>query len=162
MALGFSLFIFWCVLSGKGDAFHLALGAASAAATAWAARRLWRLNPEMTPLPLRAWPRWPGYLAWLALQVVISSAQVAWIVLQPRLPISPRLVRFRRRLPHPMAYLTLSSSITLTPGTVVVDFEGGEYTVHALTEEGARGLFDGGSEGEMPRRVAALFGAEDA
>lgn len=162
MVLGFSLFLFWCVLSGKGDAFHLALGAACAAAGAWASRRLWRLDPLMTPLPLRAWPRWPGYLLWLAWQVVVSSAQVAWIVLQPRPPISPRLVRFRRRLPHPMAYLTLSSSITLTPGTVVVDFEDGEYTVHALTAEGARGLFDGGREGEMPRRVSALFGGEDA
>lgn len=157
MVLGISLFLFWCVLSGKGDAFHLALGAASAAGAGWAARRLWSLAPFMRPLPPRAWPRWPGYLAWLALQIVVSSAQVAWIVLQPRLPISPRLVRFRRRLPHPLAYLTLSNSITLTPGTVVVDFEDGEFTVHALTEEGARGLFDGGLEGEMPRRVAALF-----
>lgn len=157
MVLGFSLFIFWCVLSGKGDPFHLSLGAACAAATAWASRRLWRLSPEMTPFPASSWLRWPGYLAWLAAQVVVSSAQVAWIVLHPRLPISPRLVRFRRRLPHPMAYLTLSNSITLTPGTVVVDYEDGEFTVHALTEDGARGLFDADHEGEMPRRVAALF-----
>lgn len=162
MALALALFAFWCVLSGKGDAFHLLLGAASAGGIALAARGLHGLRPALTRVPARAWLRWPGYLAWLAVQVVVSSSQVAWLALHPRMPISPRLVRFRRRLPHPLAHLTLSNSITLTPGTVVVDYEDGEYQVHALTEDGARGLFDADREGEMPRRVAALFEPEEA
>jgi multicomponent Na+:H+ antiporter subunit E len=57
-------------------------------------------------------------------------------------------------LPHNLARMTLANSITLTPGTVTLDVDDDEYLVHALTVAMAEGL----SEGELPRRVGAVFG----
>jgi multicomponent Na+:H+ antiporter subunit E len=60
-------------------------------------------------------------------------------------------------LPHPLARLTLATSITLTPGTVTVDVEDDEFLVHALTKQGADALTPPEGEGDMQRRVAALY-----
>ncbi len=150
-----ALFIFWVILSGKIDAFHLSLGLLSSLSVAWVSRRLRRLDPPLVSPP--AWLRWPGYLLWLFKEVVVSSVQVAMIVLSPKMPINPRVVRLRRYLPNDLAKLTLANSITLTPGTVTVDLEGKDFIVHALTEEGALTLVPRTGEGEMARRVKALF-----
>ena len=49
-----------------------------------------------------------------------------------------------------------ANSITLTPGTVTIDVQGSELTVHALTHQAARGL----TTGEMDRRVSSVEGKE--
>ena len=160
---GILLFAFWVLLSGKLDAFHLGMGAASAAAIAWATRPLFVLPPVIGPGA--GAPFAPGlvvrfllFLPWLLWQIVIASLQVAWVVLHPRMPIGPRLVKVRSPLPHTLARLTLANSITLTPGTVTLDVEGDEFLVHALTESSARSLGSEEMEGDMRRRIRAVFG----
>jgi multicomponent Na+:H+ antiporter subunit E len=51
---------------------------------------------------------------------------------------------------------TYANSITLTPGTITVEVNGNELTVHALVGEGALDLEGGG----MDRRVSQFEGAE--
>jgi multicomponent Na+:H+ antiporter subunit E len=151
------LFAFWIVLSGRLDALHLGMGVLSAGFVAWATQPLLALPPVLGgagPAPVVSL-RFPLYLAWLAGQIVVASLQVAYVVLHPRLPVRPRVVRLATPLPHNLARLTLANSITLTPGTVTLDVEGDEYVVHALTAASARSV---SAEGEMPRRVRALFG----
>lgn len=148
------LFGFWLVLSGKFDSLHLALGLACAYAAARFQRGLAQEDPPLAPgLGLALLVRLPGYALWLLKEVVVSAFQVARIVLDPKLPIDPRLIRFERRLPHPAAALLLGNSITLTPGTVTLDVAGDDYVVHALVP--SPGMEDGG--GEMGRRAADLF-----
>ncbi len=151
------LFAFWIVLSGKFDLFHLSLGLLSAVGVAFATRNLGRLPPILAGRHSGTWLRWPFYLPWLAWQVVLSAVQVTAVVLHPRLPISPRLFKFRCRLPNTVAHLTLANSITLTPGTVTIDLDGDCYTIHALTEEAAESLVPKQGEGEMQSRVQHLF-----
>lgn len=160
LPLASALFLFWIVLSGKFDSFHLFLGVLSAAGVTAAVSRVMTFPPAIVPFFGNiAWTRGPFYLAWLAGQIVQSSLQVAYLVLHPRMPISPCLARFKRGLPHPLAHMTLANSITLTPGTVTLDLEDDEYVIHALTESAARALVPENREGEIPRKVAALFGA---
>jgi multicomponent Na+:H+ antiporter subunit E len=152
------LFTFWVVLSGKLDALHLAMGVLSAGFVAWATRPLLALPPLLGgagPAPVLS-SRFLVYVAWLAGQILVASVQVAYVVLHPRLPIAPRVVRLAVPLPHNLARLTLANSITLTPGTVTLDVEGNEYVVHALTGASARSVSAGGG---IPRRVRSLFGA---
>jgi len=79
-------------------------------------------------------------------------------VLTPGLPISPRLVRFRCGLDHTVAHLTLANSITLTPGTVTLDCDAaGDYVIHAISKEAGDALTPAKGEGQMQRRVRALF-----
>jgi multicomponent Na+:H+ antiporter subunit E len=164
-----ALFTFWVVLSGHLDALHLGMGAAAVGLATFATRSLLLLPPDIGPGASRL----PGpalvvrlavYLGWLFGQVVVASVHVAWVVLHPRMPIAPRVVRISARLPHPLARLTLAQSITLTPGTVAMDVEGDEMVIHALTPATARSIEPGpdGTEADMPRRVRRVFEAQTA
>jgi multicomponent Na+:H+ antiporter subunit E len=104
------------------------------------------------------WGRVLKYGAWLAWEVVVSAVQVASVVLHPKMPIAPRLLRFQASLPHTLARLTLANSITLTPGTVTLEVDADEFVVHALTPASAAGL----DAGRMQARVAGLFEPEAA
>ena len=159
LPLALTLFGLWLVLSGKFDAFHVSMGAVSALCVALGTRRLLLLPPDIGapgtyPTEGLSW-RFLGYLPWLIWQIIVSSLHVAYVVLHPRMPIQPRLLRFGTSFPHVLAQLTLATSITLTPGTVTLDVENDEFLVHALTDTSAQGLEPNG--GAMHRRVAALF-----
>ncbi|MDP7337957.1 MAG: Na+/H+ antiporter subunit E, partial [Vicinamibacterales bacterium] len=161
LPFGFLLFGLWLVLSPKRDLFHLGLGALTAGAIALLSERLVGQPPPIAEpngrtLLRMPWHRFVGYLPWLVWQVVIASLQVAYVVLHPRLPVDPRLLRVRVRYPHTLARLTLANSITLTPGTVTLDVDDDEYLVHALTETSGQAL----EQGTMPDRVSALFGVK--
>jgi multicomponent Na+:H+ antiporter subunit E len=160
--LTLALVALWVVLSGKFDAFHLSIGVASAFCISLGTYRLLLLPPAIGPesvYPLTAlpWLRLLFYLPWLGWQIVVASFHVAYVVLHPKMPIRPRLVRFRTSFPHTLARLTLANSITLTPGTVTLDVQDNEFLVHALTEASARDLDPLEGEGAMQQRVAALY-----
>ncbi len=156
------LFAFWVVLSGKFDAFHLGIGAASACCIAWGTHRLLYLPPTIGPHgvhPVAAipWIRLLLYIPWLLWQIILSSVQVAVLVIHPKMPIQPHLIRFRKTLPHALAQFTLATSITMTPGTITLDVHNDEFVVHALTERSAKALTPPDGKGSMPSHVAALY-----
>jgi multicomponent Na+:H+ antiporter subunit E len=159
-----ALFVLWIVLSGKLDAFHLLLGAGSALGISLGTRRLLLLPPALGSEAVSPWAAFPwlrliAYLPWLLGQIVVSSLQVAYVVLHPKMPIQPRCIRFQTPLPHTLARLTLANSITLTPGTITLDVQDDTFVVHALTEAAARSLDPPAGNGALQRRVAALYRA---
>jgi len=94
------------------------------------------------------------YWGWLAREVLRSGLDVTRIVLSPKLPISPTVAEFDSRCSLDLDKAILGNSITLTPGTLTIQIEGGHFVVHALTESGARDILSG----DMDRRVAELRG----
>lgn len=146
------LFVFWLLLSGYFEPFLITAGAGAAIGVVLLARRMDVIDHEGHPVHLgwRALHYWP----WLAKEIVKSAWDVARIVVTPRLPISPRLVRARTSQKTPVGVVTYANSITLTPGTISVEVGSGEILVHALTRESAQGLL----EGEMDRRVTRFEG----
>ena len=142
------LFAFWLLLSGFFTAFLLLAGVGTALAVVLFARRMDVVDHEGHPVHLA--PRalliyWP----WLFKEIVKSAWTVAGIIVNPRLPVSPTLVRVRATQKTDVGRTTFANSITLTPGTISVDVGRDEILVHALTREGAREL----AAGEMDRRV---------
>ncbi len=146
----------WLGLSGMYDPFHLALGALSVACVLWLNGRLRRAprvaeaargDAEIHVL------RFAAYCGWLVGQILASALHVAAVVIHPRMPVSPRVIRFRSDQPNDVARMLLANSITLTPGTLTLEVDGDEFVVHALTEATARGLLDG----TMQAKVARLF-----
>jgi multicomponent Na+:H+ antiporter subunit E len=104
-------------------------------------------------------PKFLAYLPWLFLQIIVANLQVAWVVLHPKLPISPKLVNFKTGLKRPIAKLALANSITLTPGTVTVDVNGEDFEVHALMKSSLSALEEkDGAVGEMVDRIQSVFG----
>lgn len=153
------LFLFWLVLSGNFTPKHLLYGIITSVISAWICMPL-LMVPEDEKRERRyflfdlSYGKLILYYIWLIKELIKANIDVAKAELSPNLNISPRIVRFRYFAKNPIAKALLANSITLTPGTVTlfVSHEG-VYEVHALTENLAKGL----EEGEMQRRVAALF-----
>jgi multicomponent Na+:H+ antiporter subunit E len=150
---GGSLLLFWAVLSGKFDAFHLSVGLLSVLFVLWMDFRLAPLGDADVS---RVHPvRFVIYYFWLLKEMVLSAVFVARAIISPSLYVDPRLVCFRSEQPGVVSAVVLANSITLTPGTLTVDLEDNVYLVHALNSRTANDLLSG----SMQARVAALFGA---
>ena len=82
----------------------------------------------------------------------MSNFAVAKVILDPKLPIHPRILRVSASQKTQVGQVIYANSITLTPGTVTLDVRNGHFLVHALTTDSAEGLLSG----EMDERVAYL------
>ncbi len=143
-----ALFGLWVLLSGKIDAFHLSVGLLGAAVIAWVNTEPRRLDEP--PLPL---VRLAFYAPWLFWQIVKSGLHVTKVILDPRLPVNPRLIRYPTNLGNNHAVVLLGNSITLTPGTVTTDVAPGELVVHALDDQSSGELMSG----SMEQKIADVF-----
>lgn len=140
----------WVLWSGYLKPLLLGLGALSCLLTVWIVRRMGYFDDENFAFHYD-W-RLLGFWAWLGREVVISSIEVARIVLRPRLDVEPKVVSIDGSGLGPVDLALLGNSITLTPGTLTLDVHDGRLLVHALTPAAAAAL----EGGEMHRRVAAL------
>ena len=136
-----ALFGLWILLSGKIDAFHLSVGLLGAAVIAWINTK--PRHPDEPPLPLM---RLAAYAPWLFWQIMKSGLHITKVILDPRLPINPRLIRYRTKLGNNNAVVLLGNSITLTPGTVTTDVVPGKLVVHALDDQSSGDLLSGTME----------------
>ncbi|MBN1595523.1 Na+/H+ antiporter subunit E [candidate division FCPU426 bacterium] len=71
------------------------------------------------------------YILVFSYYLVKSNLDVAFRVLHPDLPIKPGIVKIKTRLQTDTAITALANSITLTPGTLTVDYRNdGYFYVH--------------------------------
>jgi multicomponent Na+:H+ antiporter subunit E len=71
-----------------------------------------------------------AYLGVFLWELVLANLNVLRLVLSPRIDIHPGIVEIRTRLKSPIGRLVLANSITLTPGTLVVDIREDSLFVH--------------------------------
>lgn len=146
----------WFILSGRLDLIYLFWGFISIAFTMWLFNRL-RSIPLADHEPYGSTriiiPRLIVYLVWLVGEIIKSGVYVTYVVLHPKMPIQPMLVRFTSKQPNVLARVILGNSITLTPGTITLDIQGDRFVVHALTRDTEEGLVSG----DMESRVAQLY-----
>lgn len=145
-----SLFLFWLALSGHYEPLILGFGVFSCVLVTFLA---WRMDREdKYPFPVRLTWRAPGYLVWIIGEIFKANVNVARIILDPKLPISPIMVPFRARMKSDFYRVIYANSITLTPGTITTGTDGEILRVHALTWQNV----DGREEDEMAHRIQAL------
>ena len=147
-----ALFLFWILLSGFFTAFLLIAGAGSAMAVVMFSRRLDVIDHEGSPLQITF--KLAAYWVWLMKEIVKSAWDVSRIIVDPKLPISPTMVTIKPTQRTHVGLVIHANSITLTPGTITVTAEPGEFVVHALTRAGADGVLSG----DMDARVSACEG----
>jgi multicomponent Na+:H+ antiporter subunit E len=152
ISLSLVLYAVWLLWSGHFGGLLLVLGALSCLAVVVIAMRMRVVDSEGAPIEhaLRALV----YVPWLLWEIAKANFDVARRILDPRLPIDPRVIRVRASQRRDLARVIYANSITLTPGTVSIDVAGDRITVHALTREAAEGL----AAGEMDRRVSRVEG----
>jgi multicomponent Na+:H+ antiporter subunit E len=142
----------WLLWSGHYIPLTLACGVISCGLVLWVALHMEVIDAEAVPYGLAA--RLVTYIPWLVLKIAKSSLHVAAVIVNPRLPIQPRLVRVRASQHTATCEALHANSITLTPGTISLDVRERSILVHALTEKSAEGLLTG----EIDRRVLRVEG----
>lgn len=149
--LALLLVVFWLINSGHFDALLLSLGAASVALVVYLNHRMDRVNNEFQP-PILLSPRLPIYLLWLAKAIIQSNIEVVRCIWQPSPAISPSVFTVKASQRSEACRVLYANSIIMTPGTVTLEVDGDELTVHALTRHSAEEL----RSGEMDRRIRLL------
>lgn len=140
----------WLLWSGLFKPLLVGLGVLSCVLTIWILRRMHAFRDAH--FTFQFGPRLVAFWAWLAKEIVLSSIEVARIVLAPKLEVSPRVVVLDVAELSLVNQVLLGNAITLTPGTLTLDVYRDRMLVHALTDQGAAAL----EAGDMQRRVAAL------
>jgi multicomponent Na+:H+ antiporter subunit E len=143
----------WLLWSGHYTPLMNSFGVFSSLGVALLCRKLGLVDNET--LPLHKTPGLLRYAPWLLWEIAKSNIDVARRILSPGLPISPRILKVKTTQKNDLFRVTYAHSITLTPGTLTIDADGDELTVHAIAAEHAEGL----EEGEMDRRVTRFEGA---
>lgn len=151
LILAVALAATWLIWSGLYKPLLLSLGILSVGLTLWLSVRMHLHRKAVFALDLA--PRLVFFWAGLLADIVKSNLVVARIVLDPRLPIKPTLVKLEPRLRGQVGRATLANSITLTPSTVTLDAHRGVFLVHCLTEESAREICEGGLGERLQRAV---------
>lgn len=153
LSLAVVLLLFWLGMSGHYTPLLIGLGVVSVFAVVALSRSMRTVDVEGHPihLALGAVTYWP----WLAWEIAKSSLTVARIIIDPRLPISPTMIKVKASQKTGVGVTTYANSITLTPGTISVEVENKDILVHALTREGAADV----EEGTMDRRVTRFEGS---
>ena len=153
VSLSLVLFGVWLLWSGHFEPLLVSFGVLSCAVVVAIVRRMKIVDREGAPVELAL--RALAYVPWLLWEIAKANVDVARRILDPRLPISPRIIKVKAGQRHDISRVIYANSITLTPGTVSIDTAGDEITVHALTEEAARAV----EAGDMDRRVSRLEGS---
>jgi multicomponent Na+:H+ antiporter subunit E len=155
LSLGLVLYCLWLLLSGYFQALLLSLGGVSVIAIVWIAHRMDVIDHEGHPIHLtvRAFLYWP----WLIAEIVKSNIDVAKVIIQRKMPISPSVIEVKATQGTELGQVIFANSITLTPGTVTIAIDRDIVSVHALTRGAAEGL----QTGDMDRRVTAMEAHED-
>jgi multicomponent Na+:H+ antiporter subunit E len=137
----------WFTLSGRTEPMMLALGVVSIVVVVALAGRMDILDAETSgfrrPVSILL------YWSWLGAEILKANIAVARAILKIDLDISPQLLKVRPSQRTDYGRAIFANSITLTPGTVTVDVDGSEFTVHALLQS----MADPAGFEAMDRRV---------
>lgn len=137
---------FYLGLGRSVDLFNLATGGISAIIVSLIFARITFDTPPRLTRILPQLTRTLLFIPYLIWEIVKANVAIAYLVLHPALPIDPQIQQFEAGVSESISIMALAVSITLTPGTVVIDVRGSEFHVHALTRQSWMGLLEGGLE----------------
>lgn len=146
------LSFFWVLLSGYLQPLLLAFGVASVAIVVIVIKRMDQIDLE--PISLHLGHKTLRYLVWLAGQIILSATHVSKLIWGKSSGVSPALAKISIKNIPPKHHVLYANSITLTPGTLSVDLEGGQVTVHALQAASLEKL----EEGSMEKKMSDIIG----
>ncbi|MFB6133165.1 MAG: Na+/H+ antiporter subunit E [Halanaeroarchaeum sp.] len=111
------------------------LGVVVSLAIAWTFRRLYEGRANVAG-GLRVVPTAVVYLAVFGKELIVANVDVLYRVLHPSMPIEPAVIRLPLRVERPTAISTIANSITLTPGTLTMDYDAEDNALYVHTIDG--------------------------
>ena len=150
VSLSLFLVAFWLLNSGHNTNLMLSLGVISSLFVLFLVHRMDVVDHESQPVHLTL--KAPAYYAWLIKQIILSNLLVVKHIWLGNKSISPTIRVIKASQKTDIGKVIYANSITLTPGTVTVNLQGDELTVHALCRESIEEL----EAGDMDHRVCQL------
>lgn len=138
-------------MSGVYKPLTTSFGLASAIIAVLVVRRMDRIdgaNMELRINPVR----FVSYIMWLMVEIAKANWTVAKLVLSPDMALNPKFLHIPYSQKTSVCKALFANSITLTPGTISVEVEDGQFLVHAVAYS------DGDIEAlaDMDARVTAV------
>ncbi len=149
VSLAVVLFLFWLLLSGFLTPGLMTFGIVSSIAAVAVGSRMSAIDEEGHPVHLILGTI--TFFPWLIWEIVKSAWNVTKIIVDPALPISPTVVTVKAGQKTSSGITTYANAITLTPGTITIDVEGSDLTIHALSKDGASDLKAGAMDARITR-----------
>lgn len=138
--IAFLLLVFWMLISGDFDLQHLVTGVILAVILTIFWNQLTIQERGATRITWRQLRIFMRYVFFLGLEIIKANFIVAFIVLSPKMPISPGMIVLKVTLKKDLPRVFYANSITMTPGTISVDLEGDRLLVHGMTRHHAFGV----------------------
>ena len=138
----------WLLMSGIYNGLLVGFGIVSCLLCTWLSLRIGATDRE--GLPTHLFARLPAYLVWLIGEIVLSNIATAKIILRGE--SDPEIFEVPANQVTAAGLANYANSITLTPGTLTVETEQGDFQIHALaySDEDLEALAD------MDRRVTEI------
>ncbi len=136
----------WVLWSWHFEPLIVGFGVVGVILTVFTAARLEVLDAEGEPFEINL--RLLIFIPWLAWQVLESNLTIARIILNPKMPLRPHLIRVPASQRTVLGQVIHANTITITPGTISLDVRDGVILVHALDQRFAD-QDDGGATDDM-------------
>lgn len=127
--LWLTLMLIWVIANGTLASDTLIAGAVICAAIALAFAAFARVYSVIRWTPKVIF-YYLLYFGVFLLELIKANLNVMRLVFSPRIDIEPGIVEIKTELKSPIGRLALANSITLTPGTLVVDIREDTLFVH--------------------------------
>jgi multicomponent Na+:H+ antiporter subunit E len=130
--------VLWVFVSGasitpRSLLANVLVGLAVGFPVAYIFRRLYEEEVELVR-PFVAVPYVVLYLLVFFKEVIVANVDLVYRVFSPRMPIEPQVIFVPLRVETSLGITTIANSITITPGTVTLDYDHEENAlfVHAI------------------------------
>lgn len=121
----------WIAISSSLAIESIAAGTLISAAMAWVFARRFEIWGSISFSPLRLY-HFILYTGVFVVELVRANINMMRYVYAPRISVNPGVVKVKTGLESPIGRLALANSISLTPGSLVLDISGDSLTVHCL------------------------------
>jgi multicomponent Na+:H+ antiporter subunit E len=140
----------WLLLSGIYKPLTVGLGVLSTLAVIFVINRMDSIDEDHVEFHLKPL-EFLLYQGWLLVEIAKANWAVTKIILSPSMPIKQHMFSVPYTQKSDLGQVIFANSITLTPGTVSVETEPGQFLVHAV----AYSADDKAALADMDRRVTA-------
>jgi multicomponent Na+:H+ antiporter subunit E len=144
------LFVLWLLMSGIFKPLVIGFGVGSVIVAIFVIRRMDAQDGDRVELRLSPLQT-AKYLMWLMREIAKANWAVTKIILSRDMAIRQHLFTVPYTQKTDLAQVMFANSITLTPGTITVETEAGNFLVHAV----AYSADDPAALADMDRRVSA-------
>jgi multicomponent Na+:H+ antiporter subunit E len=139
--VGVVLAVLWLFVRGVDAtpvrlAEELLIGLLVGLPVAYGSRRFYAPTAGLTR-SIRVAPAAALYVAVFLRELVTANVDVAYRVLAPSMPIDPEVIEVPLRVRTDFAITTIANSITLTPGTLTMDYDDEENTLYVHSIDGS-------------------------